>query len=239
VRVPVLCYHRVEVPPDGAVYDGNFVEPTLFASHMHMLASLGCAGVTVGALARWQRGEQSLPPRAVAITFDDAYQSVHDFALPILASHGWYGSVYVVSSQLGGTNAWDTGAPRAALMDTPTLRAMAAAGHEIGSHSRRHRRIRGLDDATARDELRGSREELEAALGAPVESFAFPYGSHDAQALANVRAAGYRSSVTLKRWANGRRTNPLRLGRVGVGGPLPAWQLRLKLFKAMLTPSSR
>jgi peptidoglycan/xylan/chitin deacetylase (PgdA/CDA1 family) len=227
----------VEVPPDGAAYDGNFVDPTLFAVHMHMLASHGFAGVTIGMLTRWQRGEQSLPPRAVAITFDDAYQSVHDFALPTLASLGWLATVYVVSSQLGGTNAWDLGAPRAALMDAQTLRAMASAGHEIGSHSRRHTRIRGLDAATAVEELRGSREELESVIGTSVESFAFPYGSHDAEALTQVRAAGYRSSVTLKRWANGRSTNPLRLGRVGVGGPLPAWQLRLKLLKAMLTPS--
>ncbi len=237
MRVPVLCYHRVEEPPDGATYDGNFVDPALFAAHMQMLSSLGCTGVTVSALSRWQRGEQALPPRAVAITFDDAYQSVHDFALPILASYRWPGTVYVVSSQLGGTNAWDIGAPPAVLMDTPTLRALAESGHEIGSHSRHHARIRGLDDATARDELRGSREELQAAINAPVDSFAFPYGSHDPRALANVHAAGYRSSVTLKRWANGRSTNPLRLGRVGVGGPLPAWQLRFKLFKAMLTPS--
>lgn len=237
MRVPVLCYHRVEEPPDGVAYDGNFVDPTLFASHMQLLASLGCAAVTVSALTRWQRGEQVLPPRAVAITFDDAYQSVHDFALPVLATHGWPATVYVVSSQLGGTNAWDIGAPHAVLMDAPTLRAMAAAGHEIGSHSQHHRRIRGLDDATALDELRCSREALEAAINVPVESFAFPYGSHDARALAHVRAAGYRSSVTLKRWANGRSTNPLRLGRVGVGGPLPAWQLTLKLLKAMLTPS--
>jgi peptidoglycan/xylan/chitin deacetylase (PgdA/CDA1 family) len=235
--VPVLCYHRVEVPPVGAAYDGNFVDPTLFAAHMHMLASHGYTGVTIGALTRWQRGEQSLPPRAIAITFDDAYQSVHDFALPTLASLGWLGTVYVVSSQLGGTNAWEVGAPRAALMDVPTLRSMATAGHEIGSHSRSHVRIRGLHAEAAREELRGSREELEASVGTAVESFAFPYGSHDVEALAQVRSAGYRSSVTLKRWANGRGTNPLRLGRVGVGGPLPAWQLRLKLLKATLTPS--
>ncbi len=237
MRVPLLCYHRVELPPAGAASDSNFVTPALFAEHMQMLAAHGFVGVTVRDVTRWQRGEIELPARAVAITFDDAYESVQQHALPILAKHGWPCTVYVVSSQVGGSNVWDPAAPRAQLMDAGALRALASAGHDIGSHSRRHRRIRGLDFDSARDELAGSRDELEAHIGAPVESFAFPYGSHDKRTLAMVRAAGYRSACTLKRWANGRATNPLRLGRMSVGGALPAWQLRLKILKTLLTPA--
>ena len=237
MRVPVLCYHRVEMPPAGAAHDSNFVTPTLFAEHLQMLAAHGFVGVTVRDVTRWQAGEIALPARAVAITFDDAYESVQSYALPALAKHDWPCTVYVVSSQIGGSNVWDPAAPRAQLMDATMLRSMARAGHDIGSHSRRHRRIRGLDFDTAREELAGSRDELEAHIGAPVESFAFPYGSHDQRTLAMVRAAGYRSACTLKRWANGKNTNPLRLGRVSVGGPLPAWQLRLKLLKMLMTPA--
>ena len=123
------------------------------------------------------------------------------------------------------------------VMDQAAIGKWLEAGHEIGSHTRQHVRIRGLGDTRATEELRGSREELESLLGRPVESFAFPFGSHDPRALQMVRDAGYGTAVTLKRWANGRRTNPLRLGRVGVGGVLPAWQLGLKLAKLMLTPS--
>lgn len=237
MRVPVLCYHRVEIPPPGAAHDSNFVTPALFAEHMQMLTALGYVGVTVRDVTRWQRGEMELPSRAVAVTFDDAYESVQEQAVPILDRHGWPCTVYVVSTQLGGSNVWDPAAPRAQLMDAVALRALAQAGHDIGSHSRRHRRIRGLDVESARDELAGSRDELEAHIGAPVESFAFPYGSHDKRTLEMVRAAGYRSACTLKRWANGRHSNPLRLGRVSVGGPLPAWQLRLKLLKMLMTPA--
>jgi len=237
VRVPVLCYHRIEEPPAGASHDSNFVTPTRFDEHVRMLASWGFVGVTIGDVARWQRGEQSLPPRAVAITFDDAYVSVADYALPILAAHRWPSTVYVVSAHVGGSNAWDSAAPRGAILDKTALRNMSESGVDIGSHTRHHTRIRGLDDAKALDELRGSRLELESMLGRPVESFAFPYGSHDRRSLAMVAEAGYRSATTLKRWANGKGTNPLRLGRISVGGPLPAWQLKLKLIKMMLTPA--
>ena len=237
MRVPVLCYHRVESPPSGFEHDSNFVTPTTFAAHLAALAALGCSGVTVSDIAAWQRGERTLPARPVAITFDDAYVSVLEHAIPLLDAQRWPCTIFVVTSQIGGTNAWDTGAPRSTLMNAVTLRTLAASGHEIGSHSAGHRRIRGLTDADARLELRDSREALESQLGATVGSFAFPYGSHDPQSLAQVRDAGYRAACTLKRWANGRASNPLRLGRMSVGGPLPAWQLGLKLAKLFVTPS--
>ena len=237
MRVPALCYHRIEVPPAGATSDTNFVTPDRFASHLRLLASFGCTGVTIRDIARWQRGQLNLPARAIAITFDDAYTSVHTYAIPLLNELSWPCTIFVVTSEVGGSNAWDAHAPRAPLMDADTLRSLAAAGHEIGSHSRTHRRIRGLADAAAHDELSASRAALEAIVRVPVESFAFPYGSHDRRALDHVRDAGYNSACTLKRWANGRSSNPLRLGRMSVGGPMSAYTLTAKLCKLWLTPS--
>ena len=237
MRVPVLCYHRVETPPPGFEHDSNFVTPAAFAEHLAALAAFGFSGVTVGDIAAWQRGERTLPTRPVAISFDDAYVSVLEHAIPLLDARRWPCTIFVVTSQIGGTNAWDSGAPRATLMNAVTLRALAATGHEIGSHSAGHRRIRGLSVADARAELSTSRASLASTLGTTVESFAFPYGSHDRQSLAQVHDAGYRAAVTLKRWANGRAANPLRLGRMSVGGPVPAWQLGLKLAKLFVTPS--
>jgi peptidoglycan/xylan/chitin deacetylase (PgdA/CDA1 family) len=235
--IPFLCYHRIEIPPDDAAGDTNFTAPSRFAEQMAVLARWGCTGVTVRDVLRWQRGELALPARAVAITFDDAYASVVTHALPVLGAYRWPCTIYAVSSQLGGTNAWDPHAPRATLLDATTLRDALAAGHDVGSHSRYHRRLRGLDPLRAADELVGSRDELEAALGAPCDHLAFPYGSHDRDTLARVREAGYRGACTLKRWGNRRRTNPLRLGRMSVGGPLPTWAFVAKLAKLLLTPS--
>ena len=221
-RVPVLCYHRIEQPPAHAPRDTNFVTPEQFAEQVAMLASWGCTGVTVRDVARWQRGEMTLPPRAIALTFDDAYDSVVTAAIPTLAQHGWPCTVYAVSHQVGGSNVWDAAAPRATLLDAAALRTLAAAGHEIGSHSRHHRRITTL---------------TEARLGSAVTSFAFPYGTHDRPSLRALSEAGYTSGGTLKRWANARGGNPLRMGRMGIGGPIPTWQVAAKLVKLRVTPS--
>ncbi len=237
MRVPALCYHRIEKPPANAPSDGNFVSPSLFGEHLSMLTSLGFTGVTVRDVAAWQRGERGLPKRAIAITFDDAYESVVHEAVPRLAQFGWPATVYVVTSCIGGTNSWDDQAPPTTLLDASALRALGAAGFEIGSHSRLHRRIRGLDERSATSELAGSRQDLENAVASSVESFAFPYGTHDQLALDRVQRAGYRAACTLKRWSNTRRSNPMRMGRMSVGGALPAWQLAAKLLKMQLTPA--
>jgi len=54
------------------------------------------------------------------------------------------------------------------------VRAMAAAGHEVGSHSHEHERIHRLNPASFRDDLKRSRDALEAAAGVPVVGFRAP-----------------------------------------------------------------
>lgn len=237
MRVPILCYHRVETPPEGSAGDTNFVTPALFAAHLRVLRTSGFTGVTVADILRWQRGEQQLPSRPVAITFDDAYASIVEHAFPRLADYGWPSTVFAVSAYLGRTNRWDLHAPPSALLDAAALREALAAGHDVGSHTRHHRRLRGLDETARHEELVAAKTDLEQALGVPCESVAFPYGSHDRPTLLAVQRAGYRGACTLKRWTNGRRTNPLRLGRMSVGGDLPPWLLMAKLGKMFLTPA--
>lgn len=57
---------------------------------------------------------------------------------------------------------------------------MAAGGIVFGSHTRTHPDLRRVTPAQARDELAGSRKAIEDAVGRPVTTFAYPYGTYDA-----------------------------------------------------------
>jgi peptidoglycan/xylan/chitin deacetylase (PgdA/CDA1 family) len=94
------------------------------------------------------------------------------------------------------------------------LRALVAAGHEVGSHSRSHELLRRDLAPDLEGEVAGSRAALEAGCGVRVRSFCYPNGDHDDAAVAAVRAAGYDSAVTTEVGANGRALDPLRLRRV-------------------------
>jgi peptidoglycan/xylan/chitin deacetylase (PgdA/CDA1 family) len=103
-----------------------------------------------------------------------------------------------VARQIGERSG--TELPSDLMMTTSQLRAMAAAGMQIGAHTVTHPILAGLDDAAARAEIEDSRTQLQALLGQPVELFAYPngrpgrdYGPRDVDL---VRRAGFRAAVS-------------------------------------------
>ena len=74
------------------------------------------------------------------------------------------------------------------------VRSLVDAGMDVESHSRHHRVLQTLDAEALRDELLGSRLELEARIGRPVRAIAYPVGrkiSHIDGIRNAVRDAGY------------------------------------------------
>ena len=84
-----------------------------------------------------------------------------------------------------------------ALMDWDMLATMRAAGHTIGSHTRTHTFLVNEPLSVMRDELRGSKQEIESRLGMRVEHLAYPNGDFDPIVAAAAREAGYRYAYTV------------------------------------------
>jgi peptidoglycan/xylan/chitin deacetylase (PgdA/CDA1 family) len=85
------------------------------------------------------------------------------------------------------------------VMSWDQIRALAAAGMDVESHTRRHRVLQTLDDAALTDELVGSRTELETQIGRPVRAVAYPVGRrivNEPRIREAVAAAGYRVGLT-------------------------------------------
>jgi glycosyltransferase involved in cell wall biosynthesis/peptidoglycan/xylan/chitin deacetylase (PgdA/CDA1 family) len=92
------------------------------------------------------------------------------------------------------------GAPPAAelprFLDWDGVRALRAAGVEIGGHTRSHPILPRTDPDRARAEIVGGRERLEAELGMPVAGFASPNGDLDDTAVRLVGEAGFAWAYT-------------------------------------------
>jgi peptidoglycan/xylan/chitin deacetylase (PgdA/CDA1 family) len=117
---------------------------------------------------------------------------------------------------------------------------LAAAGHEIGFHTRAHRVLTALpDDALAAD-LTDGRDELAEAAGRPVEAIAYPFGVADDRVAAAARAAGYRSGFTVESEAVTPASHPLLLPRIDAPYEPPtrlAWHLARALLGALTSGS--
>lgn len=82
------------------------------------------------------------------------------------------------------------------MMSWAQVRTLHMEGHEIGSHTSTHPILPRCDDTRLEAEIVGSRERLRAALDAPVDTFCYPNGDHDARVRDVVRRAGYVLGVT-------------------------------------------
>ncbi len=184
---PVLMYHSISPSTEPDPHRLR-VSPDRLDRHLRLLRRLGLRGVSLTELVR--AADRGAAAGLVGLTFDDGYTDFPDHAVPVLQRHGMTGTVYAVAGLLGGTNEWDTG-PRFRLMDAGQLRAVAAAGLEVGSHTLTHARLAGADPAVLAAEVGESRRVLEDVLQAEVPGFCYPYGSYDDAAADAVRAAGY------------------------------------------------
>jgi peptidoglycan/xylan/chitin deacetylase (PgdA/CDA1 family) len=86
-------------------------------------------------------------------------------------------------------------APASRPMCWDQVRALQAAGMEIGSHGTHHRMLAKLDEDGIRAELRESRDAIARELGAPPQVLAYPVGgtdAYDARVVRIARELGYR-----------------------------------------------
>jgi peptidoglycan/xylan/chitin deacetylase (PgdA/CDA1 family) len=108
-----------------------------------------------------------VPPGATVITFTfaDTFKSQTQVG-PLFAKYGMHSTFYVNSGRIG----------RSGYLSLEDLRSLAAAGHEMGSHTVDHVGLEPLPVAEARHQICDDRADL-MALGLPVTSFAYPFSS--------------------------------------------------------------
>jgi peptidoglycan/xylan/chitin deacetylase (PgdA/CDA1 family) len=234
----VLCYHAVSPSWPAQIA----VRPEQLEAQLTQLLRRGYRGATFTEAV-------TSPPngKLVAVTFDDAFRSVLVHAVPVLARLGVPGTVFVPTAYPArhrpmvwpGIDGWADGpfASELVPMSWHELRLLAAAGWEIGSHTRTHARLPRLDDAGLHDELEGSRLECEERIGQPCRSLAYPYGDVDARVARAAESAGYVAAGPMLRGAAILRGSgvPVRVGwpRVGVYLGDTSSRFRMKVSPAL------
>lgn len=123
----------------------------------------------------------------VSFTFDDGLASQMN-AAQVLAKHDVRGTFYINSDRIGSSGR----------ITADQVRSLAAAGHEIGGHTLDHLNVASVDPDEQRRQVCDDRMAISAMLGgAPVPSFAYPYGYLDADAKVAVRECGYATARTV------------------------------------------
>jgi peptidoglycan/xylan/chitin deacetylase (PgdA/CDA1 family) len=116
----------------------------------------------------------------VCITFDDGYADNFDYALPLLLREKIPFTYFVASQHVLKGHPFPHDAAAGNFLrphNQSEMELLARLGVEIGSHTRTHADLgKNMSGAALRDEVIGSKHELEDLLGKDVRYFAFPYG---------------------------------------------------------------
>lgn len=199
--IRILAYHRIALGDSPLC-----VPPSRFRRQLSALERLRFTLVDLRELDRFL-DEPRRSTRLAALTFDDGSLDNYTVAFPTLLEREASATFFVPSAQVG----------TAGKMTLEHLREMVEAGFEIGSHGRTHRELPGLSDEEVDVEVRGSKEDLEDALGVPIESFAYPRGHFDRRAVEAVQKAGYLRAVVTPR-GPGHEPSRYTMERVGIYG---------------------
>ena len=139
----------------------------------------------------------------VSVTFDDAFASLADTAIPEMELRGIPFTVFVPTAFVGRPAGWtrdaSNGKSLSHVMDSSQIQALGRIPNAgIGSHCRSHRRLKELKDTESREEITRSKKELEEILGRGVNLLSFPHGSHRENHLVMAREAGYERVFTIE-----------------------------------------
>ena len=208
----VLSYHDVvgssEVPSELDVTVDRL------RHHLGLTRRLGYRFVPLADLSLRARTGGSLEGLA-AVAFDDALAGVARHAMPVLVELAVPATIFALSTGWGRRPVWWAGAGRT--MTRAELEQSVAAGFTLAAHTRTHASLPALSDRALRDEVAGSRAELEDLSGSKVDMFAYPFGHHDPRVRQSVRDARFSTAYT---FLNGRLTgseDPLRVPRFTMG----------------------
>jgi peptidoglycan/xylan/chitin deacetylase (PgdA/CDA1 family) len=211
--VPILYYHYIRVNPNSRdrVGFGLSTPPAMFRAQMQYLADQGFHVISLHEAVVAIKNHSGLPSRPVVLTFDDGYADFFTAAVPVLQSHGFTATTFVVSGRMG----W------AGYMTSSQVLAADGMGFTVGAHTVDHVALAAQAPARATWEMKQSKLTLEALLGHPVADFAYPYGSFNPYDIAQAKSLGFETAVSTLSGSAHSAGELFLLSRMRIGGGLP------------------
>ncbi len=215
--IAILCYHDISDDP-GAREDA--IPPDTLRAHIHRAKASGWTFVRVSDLLAARAHPESLPERALALTFDDGYRSFVTRALPILREEHVPATLAIVSDFVD--NPPEQAPPILSWTEIGALDRsddVKIASHSHGLHywvrndpqgdtspsvaTRRYLTGEGRYEdrseyaARIRRDMHQARDILRAQLGHDVDTYVWPYGEYNDVAVGIAAGAGFTLSLAL------------------------------------------
>ncbi|WP_323750650.1 polysaccharide deacetylase family protein [Marinobacter sp.] len=181
----VLQYHHV----DDSTPPATSTSRSLFEAQLEMISDLGLKVVPLGPGTRQALSDDAPQNNQVAVTFDDAHDSVYSVAAPILDQQKMPYTIFVNTNAVGAEG----------YMDWAELKELGDKEWvTIANHSADHAHLARKPDESDDDwhkrtnhSLDRAQATLEKQLGTTERLFAYPYGEYDEALEQKVNDRGW------------------------------------------------
>lgn len=217
--LPVLVYHHIQEKVQSDVS----CTPEQFAQQIAALKNAGYTPLTLAQSRLYLAGALEDIARPVLITFDDGYESLFYYALPVAVANKVPMTVFVITARLGRKIQFSE------YLNERQVKEMAASGFfEFGSHTHDlHTDSIMIYDAFGaiaenpvlhllERDLRMSAARLDSILGTRPLAIAWPYGKFNHNFSAIARRSGFRLHFTSAFGYNEPGANPFAIKRIPI-----------------------
>lgn len=205
------------------------VSPEIFSAQMKFLADNDFMVIDLDDFLKWKETNQRIPPKTVILTFDDGFEDNYTNVFPVLKRHSFKAILSIITEYVGRDAPFPwisqslseektdkrTGMP----LSKSQLKALSDYGITIASHTRRHISLSRLDKQKVREEIFGSKKDLEEMLNKRVRYLTYPYGSwgdFDDMTKRLVQSAGYEAALSTKVGHNSLKSDFYELRRIPI-----------------------
>ncbi len=253
-KVAVLMYHDVN---PNSHQDIN-VTPDRLDADLTLLQQQGFHIISIAQMAAFMEHRAAVPEKAVAITFDDGYQGVYQYAFPVLKKHNAPATAFIIGYNVGRVAGYLTW-PEVRQLDESGL--VIIGGHTYNQHQPEQTAkanfvkpatvVRIIDPQTGREETDQEYETrmladsqlfqdtLKNELGHTTPYFAYPYGAYNATVLKILRDTGFKYMFTVLQGVNGQHEDTTRLYRINVGATwISTKNIPSLILKTVFSPPS-
>lgn len=185
--VVILQYHHVSDDTPSI----TSVTPEGFAKHISYLSDNEFNVIALTDAVKALRNKEALPPRTVAITFDDAYLSIYTNAFPLLKDKSWPFTIFVSPTPV------DKGYQK--FLTWEQIQEMTRSGATIANHTMNHdHSVERKPGETEKQWVARFRKDLETTearilekTGQSVKQFAWTFGETTPELRKELDRLGY------------------------------------------------
>lgn len=200
-----LCYHQVE-PTASSRYS---LDVEKFRSQLKYFKDRNFRSLNSDELLAAIASDTPAHENLLAITFDDGFKTVFDYAFPVMQEYGFKGIVCIYPSFIGSRLA----------MSWEQLDTLIKAGWSVECHSMSHSNLASRyqnpeqEKSFLEHEIVNSRKLIETRLGNKVKLMVWPYGVYTDRSLLVAKEAGFAGAMTVDGGSNYQGLSPWQIKR--------------------------